>query len=137
MCGKILYTQRDTTVWKNQCTMFLATVQHICGCTEPAHNASCDFLDPHGVSAGQNRTKYNQGQQKMYRGQVGECTLPSRLSLWDTRVGNLPALFKPGPNRRGICLMTVSLAKKALYFLAAQAQQSQLAQYVKLQIDTK
>ncbi len=51
--------------------------------------------------------------------------MPSRLSLWDTRVGNLPALFKPGPNRRGICLMTVSLAKKALYFLAAQAQQKQ------------
>ena len=91
---------------------------------------------PHGMPAGQTtpmvcqlgRTEKNQSQQKMCIGQVGECTLPSRLSLWDTRVGNLPALFKPGPNRRGICLMTVSLAKKALYFLAAQAQQEQFAQ---------
>lgn len=32
---------------------------------------------------------------------------------------NLPALFKPGPKRRGICLMTASEARKAWYFLAS------------------
>ncbi|EEY70177.1 uncharacterized protein PITG_18931 [Phytophthora infestans T30-4] len=39
-------------------------------------------------------------------------------SLDVTRVGNLPALLRPGPNRRGICLMSVSEARKASYFLA-------------------
>eukprot|EP00983_Pelagomonas_calceolata_P009497 307335-Pelagomonas_calceolata.AAC.2 len=33
--------------------------------------------------------------------------------------GNLPALFRPGPSRRGICLMTESLARKAWYDWAA------------------
>lgn len=46
-------------------------------------------------------------------------TLVCRSSLWDTRDGNLPALFRPGPSRRGICLITVSEATKAAYFLAA------------------
>ncbi|KAE9535839.1 hypothetical protein AGLY_007740 [Aphis glycines] len=32
--------------------------------------------------------------------------------------GNLPALFKPGPNKRGICLIRASLAKNASYRLA-------------------
>ena len=41
-------------------------------------------------------------------------------------MGNLPALFRPGPNKRGICLITVSLAKKPLYFLAA-GRQAELA----------
>lgn len=46
-------------------------------------------------------------------------TLSSSLSLWDTSVGNFPALLRPGPRRRGICLITASDAKKAAYFLAA------------------
>ncbi|KAK1938786.1 hypothetical protein P3T76_008861 [Phytophthora citrophthora] len=41
-----------------------------------------------------------------------------RESLDVTRVGNLPALLRPGPNRRGICLIRVSEARKASYFLA-------------------
>jgi len=32
---------------------------------------------------------------------------------------NLPALLRPGPRRRGICLMTDSEAKKAWYFFAS------------------
>merc|ERR1719506_916518 len=34
------------------------------------------------------------------------------------RVGNLPALLRPGPRRRGICLIRVSEARNASYFLA-------------------
>ncbi|DAZ96338.1 TPA: hypothetical protein N0F65_007988 [Lagenidium giganteum] len=41
-----------------------------------------------------------------------------RPSFDDTSVGNLPALLRPGPSRRGICLIKVSEAKKASYFLA-------------------
>ena len=33
-------------------------------------------------------------------------------------VGNFPALFNPGPRRRGICLMIVSEARKASCFFA-------------------
>ena len=104
--------------------MFLVTVQRICGRTEPAYNASCGLLQLacYFSWAEQIATRVS---RKCREDQDGECTLPSKLSLWDTRVGNFPALFNPGPNRRGICLMTVSLAKKALYFLAAQAQQYQ------------
>merc|ERR1711924_319302 len=47
------------------------------------------------------------------------ATFSSKLSLWVTKVGNLPALFKPGPNKRGICLMMESEAKKPWYFLAS------------------
>lgn len=46
-------------------------------------------------------------------------TFSSSLSLCDTKVGNLPALFSPGPRRRGICLITASEARNAAYFLAA------------------
>jgi hypothetical protein len=59
-----------------------------------------------------------------------------RSSAWATGVGNLPAvgehkkkkketrrqnapLDKPGPNKRGICLINVSEARKASYFLAS------------------
>lgn len=52
-------------------------------------------------------------------------TLLSRLSFWPMRVGNLPALFRPGPKRRGIILMTESDARKAAYFLAANRLQEQ------------
>merc|ERR1712121_452124 len=45
-------------------------------------------------------------------------TLSSILSLWVRRAGNLPALLRPGPSRRGICLMRDSEARKASYFLA-------------------
>nr|AFK40476.1 unknown [Medicago truncatula] len=45
-------------------------------------------------------------------------TLASRDSWWETSVGNLPALLRPGPKRRGICLITASEAKKAWYFFA-------------------
>lgn len=45
-------------------------------------------------------------------------TLPLIESEWDIGVGNLPALFKPGPRIFGICLINVSEARKALYFLA-------------------
>src|SRR5258705_9769868 len=34
-------------------------------------------------------------------------------------VGNFPALERPGPSRRGICLINVSEDKKASYFLAS------------------
>lgn len=43
------------------------------------------------------------------------CTM---LSLCVSAVGNLPALFRPGPRIRGICLMRLSEARKASYFLA-------------------
>ena len=46
-------------------------------------------------------------------------TLFSRSSLWVQRVGNLPALLRPGPRRQGICLMTDSEARKWLYFFAS------------------
>lgn len=46
-------------------------------------------------------------------------TLLSMDSEWVRSVGNLPALFKPGPSNLGICLMRDSEARKALYFLAA------------------
>merc|ERR1719213_1525343 len=41
-----------------------------------------------------------------------------RGSALVTSVGNLPALFSPGPRRRGICLITDSEARKPWYFLA-------------------
>ena len=53
---------------------------------------------------------------------AGRHTLSSSLSLWDTSVGNLPALFRPGPRRRGICLITASEARKAAYFLAIRQE---------------
>merc|ERR1719354_671483 len=40
-------------------------------------------------------------------------------SLEERRVGNLPALVRPGPNRRGICLIMLSDAMKKSYFLAS------------------
>merc|ERR1712158_61274 len=46
-------------------------------------------------------------------------TFASMLSLWVRRAGNLPALLSPGPNRRGICLIKDSEARKASYFLAS------------------
>ena len=42
-----------------------------------------------------------------------------RSSECDTGVGNLPALERPGPRRRGICFMRASEARKASYFLAS------------------
>merc|ERR1719193_169388 len=45
-------------------------------------------------------------------------TLFSSASLCVHSVGNLPALLRPGPRRRGICLITDSDARKASYFLA-------------------
>merc|ERR1719473_551400 len=41
------------------------------------------------------------------------------MSLDARSVGNLPALVRPGPNRRGICLMSVSDARKKSYFFAS------------------
>jgi len=63
-------------------------------------------------------------------------TLAARSSAWDTGVGNLPAtkcvsyettslmrknlpLERPGPKRRGICLIKASEAKKASYLRAS------------------
>ena len=43
------------------------------------------------------------------------CTM---LSLWVRRVGNFPALLRPGPNNLGICLIKLSEARKASYRLA-------------------
>ena len=43
-------------------------------------------------------------------------TLLFRSSLCEIGVGNLPALERPGPSRRGICLMRASDATKASYF---------------------
>lgn len=40
-------------------------------------------------------------------------------SEWARRPGNLPALLRPGPSKRGICLMSDSEARKASYFLAS------------------
>ena len=45
--------------------------------------------------------------------------LPLRSSAWETGVGNLPALERPGPRRRGICLMRASEAMKASYLRAS------------------
>merc|ERR1719162_1129374 len=41
-----------------------------------------------------------------------------RESFEPQREGNLPALLRPGPKRRGICLMRVSEAMKASYLAA-------------------
>merc|ERR1740129_1263719 len=46
-------------------------------------------------------------------------TFASKLSLWVTKEGNLPALLSPGPKSLGICLIKVSEARKASYFLAS------------------
>ena len=46
-------------------------------------------------------------------------TLATMFSLWVSKEGNLPALFRPGPRIRGICLIRDSEAKKASYFLAS------------------
>ena len=48
-----------------------------------------------------------------------------RLSLCVTRVGNLPALLRPGPSKRGICLMRLSDAKKASYLLAERERRQE------------
>merc|ERR1712137_743559 len=45
-------------------------------------------------------------------------TFVARSSVGSTSVGNFPALFRPGPSRRGICLIRLSEARKAWYFLA-------------------
>jgi hypothetical protein len=42
-----------------------------------------------------------------------------RSSACETGVGNLPALERPGPSRRGICLRRVSELRKASYFFAS------------------
>ena len=55
--------------------------------------------------------------------QRGIGTLDSRLSACPMRVGNLPALLRPGPRRRGIILITESDARNAAYFLAARHRQ--------------
>ncbi|KAJ1429341.1 hypothetical protein B484DRAFT_329017, partial [Ochromonadaceae sp. CCMP2298] len=39
------------------------------------------------------------------------------LSFSSSTVGNLPALVRPGPRMRGICLISVAEARKLLYFL--------------------
>ena len=44
------------------------------------------------------------------------------LSLCVSAVGNLPALFRPGPRIRGICLIRLSEARKASYFLATNRE---------------
>lgn len=44
------------------------------------------------------------------------------FSLWVSREGNLPALFRPGPRIRGICLIRDSEARKASYFLAEKEE---------------
>ena len=49
------------------------------------------------------------------------ATFSAKLSTWVTGVGNLPALERPGPNKRGICLIKASEAKKASYFFAMVA----------------
>merc|ERR1719500_203275 len=46
-------------------------------------------------------------------------TFCSKLSLWVTKEGNLPALLSPGPRSLGICLIRVSEARNASYFLAS------------------
>ena len=47
-------------------------------------------------------------------------TLATMFSVWVSKEGNLPALFRPGPRIRGICLIRDSEAKKASYFLAGR-----------------
>lgn len=49
-------------------------------------------------------------------------TLATMFSLCVSREGNLPALLRPGPRIRGICLIRDSEARKASYFLAASKQ---------------
>ena len=49
-----------------------------------------------------------------------------RLSLCVTKVGNLPALLRPGPKRRGICLIKLSEARNASYFLAKEQENQDL-----------
>jgi len=51
----------------------------------------------------------------------GRRAFSSSLSLCVTSVGNLPALFRPGPSSRGICLITDSDARKAGLFGCARA----------------
>ncbi|CAG2058298.1 unnamed protein product [Timema podura] len=47
-------------------------------------------------------------------------------SFWiHHKPGNLPALLRPGPRRRGICLISASLARNASYFLAETSTISQ------------
>ena len=46
-------------------------------------------------------------------------SLLERSSAWEMGVGNFPALERPGPSRRGICLIRASDAKKASYFFAS------------------
>ena len=45
--------------------------------------------------------------------------LLARSSAWETGVGNFPALERPGPRRRGICLMRASEEMKASYLRAS------------------
>lgn len=47
-------------------------------------------------------------------------TLSVNFSEWVHMVGNLPALLRPGPTRRGICLIRASEAMKASYFFAVE-----------------
>lgn len=49
-------------------------------------------------------------------------TLSLSFSEWVHMVGNLPALLRPGPTRRGICLIRASEAMKASYFLAVECK---------------
>ena len=51
-------------------------------------------------------------------------TLATMFSLWVSKERNLPALFRPGPRIRGICLIRDSEAKKASYFLAGKKKPS-------------
>lgn len=55
-------------------------------------------------------------------------TLVFMFSLWVSREGNLPALFRPGPRIRGICLIRDSEARKASYFLATKGWKNQCLQ---------
>ena len=59
-------------------------------------------------------------------------TLLTIESWWDRGVGNLPALFNPGPKILGICLIKVSEAKKALYFLAENDRKQMQSGHVHL-----
>ena len=49
--------------------------------------------------------------------------------MWVIMVGNLPALFSPGPSHRGICLIKLSEARKASYFLAAISKKVKFTGY--------
>ena len=53
-------------------------------------------------------------------------TLPVMDSPWVTMVGNFPALLRPGPRIRGICLIRVSDARKASYFLAENTEKDKV-----------